>query len=126
MHKRILTLLLALALALTALSAWAQEDEAKEFTVASTTQLNGDFMGPYFGNNAADVDVRVMLPSCVPATPLDEAGAALNYRAIDSFYEHGRVEGLAEMMNFVGVVGADEQVLQKIVAAQPPDLSVSQ
>ncbi|MBO4915923.1 MAG: adenine deaminase [Oscillospiraceae bacterium] len=64
------------------------------------------------------VDVRVMLPSCVPATPLDESGASLDYRAIDSFYEHGRVEGLAEMMNFVGVVGADEQVLQKIVAAQ--------
>ena len=64
------------------------------------------------------VDVRVMLPSCVPATPLDESGAALDYRAIDSFYGHGRVEGLAEMMNFVGVVGADEDVLQKIVAAQ--------
>ncbi len=64
------------------------------------------------------LDVRVMLPSCVPATPLDESGASLDYRAIDSFYEHGRVEGLAEMMNFVGVVGADEQVLQKIVAAQ--------
>ena len=61
MHKRILTLLLALALALTALPAWAVEDEVKEFTVASTTQLKGDFMGPYFGNNAADVDVRVML-----------------------------------------------------------------
>ena len=64
------------------------------------------------------VDVRVMLPSCVPATPLDESGAALDYRAIDSFYGHGRVEGLAEMMNFVGVVGADAEVLQKIVAAQ--------
>ena len=64
------------------------------------------------------VDVRVMLPSCVPATPLDESGASLDYRAIDSFYEHGRVEGLAEMMNFVGVIGADEEVLQKIVAAQ--------
>ena len=45
------------------------------------------------------VDVRFMLPSCVPATPLDESGAVLDYRAIDSFYEHNRVEGLAEMMN---------------------------
>ena len=64
------------------------------------------------------VDVRFMLPSCVPATPLDESGAVLDYRAIDSFYEHNRVEGLAEMMNYVGVANADEQVLDKIVAAQ--------
>jgi len=64
------------------------------------------------------VDVRVMLPSCVPATPLDESGASLDYRAIDSFYDYGRVEGLAEMMNFVGVVAGDQQVLEKIVAAQ--------
>ena len=64
------------------------------------------------------IDVRFMLPSCVPATPLDESGAVLDYRAIDSFYEHGRVQGLAEMMNFVGVVGGDTAVLEKIVAAQ--------
>ena len=64
------------------------------------------------------LDVRFMLPSCVPATPLDESGANLDYRAIDSFYEHNRVEGLAEMMNYVGVANADEQVLEKIVAAQ--------
>ncbi|MCR5825813.1 MAG: adenine deaminase [Oscillospiraceae bacterium] len=64
------------------------------------------------------VDVRVMLPSCVPATPLDESGASLDYRAIDSFYDYGRVEGLAEMMDFVGVVAGDQQVLEKIVAAQ--------
>ena len=49
------------------------------------------------------VDVQFMLPSCVPATPLDEAGSRLDYRAIDSFTYHPRVQGLAEMMNFVGV-----------------------
>ena len=64
------------------------------------------------------VDVRFMLPSCVPATPLDESGATLDYRAIDSFYEHSRVEGLAEMMNAYGVFTGDEQVIEKIVAAQ--------
>ena len=64
------------------------------------------------------VDVRFMLPSCVPATPLDESGAALDYRAIDSFYDHPRVQGLAEMMNYPGVIGADAQVIEKIVAAQ--------
>lgn len=64
------------------------------------------------------IDVRFMLPSCVPATPLDESGANLDYRAIDSFYDHARVQGLAEMMNFVGVVGGDKEVIAKIVAAQ--------
>ena len=64
------------------------------------------------------VDVRFMLPSCVPATPLDESGANLDYRAIDSFYDHPRVQGLAEMMNFVGAINGDEQTVEKIVAAQ--------
>ena len=64
------------------------------------------------------VDVRFMLPSCVPATPLDESGTILDYRAIDSFYDHPRVQGLAEMMNFVGAINGDEQTVEKIVAAQ--------
>ena len=64
------------------------------------------------------VDVRFMLPSCVPATPMDESGANLDYHAIDSFYDHPRVQGLAEMMDFPGVIGADAQVVSKIVAAQ--------
>ena len=64
------------------------------------------------------VDVRFMLPSCVPATPLDESGANLDYRAIDSFYDHPRVQGLAEMMNSYGVIHNDAEVVSKIVASQ--------
>ena len=64
------------------------------------------------------VDVRFMLPSCVPATPLDESGAVLDYRSLDSFYDHPRVQGLAEMMNFVGIIAGDDQPVEKIVAAQ--------
>lgn len=64
------------------------------------------------------VDVRFMLPSCVPSTPLDESGAVLDYRAIDSFYEHPRVQGLAEVMDYQGVIGAQETCVEKIVAAQ--------
>ena len=64
------------------------------------------------------LDVRFMLPSCVPATPMDESGAVLDYRALDSFYDHPRVQGLAEVMNFVGVIAGDGQVLEKIAAAQ--------
>ena len=64
------------------------------------------------------VDVRFMLPSCVPATPMDESGAVLDYRAIDSFYDHARVQGLAEMMNSYGVIHNDAEVVSKIVASQ--------
>lgn len=64
------------------------------------------------------IDVRFMLPSCVPATPMDESGAVLDYRAIDSFYDHPRVQGLAEMMNYPGIINSDSQAVEKIVAAQ--------
>ena len=63
------------------------------------------------------VEVRFMLPSCVPATPLDESGARLDYHAIDPFYDYDRVQGLAEMMNYTGVIQGDVEVLQKITAA---------
>ncbi|MCI7809486.1 adenine deaminase [bacterium] len=64
------------------------------------------------------VDVRFMIPSCVPASPMDESGANLDYRDIDSFFEHPRVQGLAEMMNFPGIISADGSTLAKIVASQ--------
>ena len=64
------------------------------------------------------LDVFFMLPSCVPSTPLDEAGAELDWQAIDRFYENPRVLGLAEMMNAFGVVHNDEAVLAKIAAAE--------
>lgn len=64
------------------------------------------------------VEVRFMLPSCVPATPLDESGAVLDYRAIDAFFDHPRVQGLAEMMNYPGVLAGDAATLEKLVAAQ--------
>ena len=64
------------------------------------------------------VDVRFMLPSCVPSTPLDESGANLDYRAIDSFFDYPRVQGLAEMMNAYGVIHNDADVVSKIVASQ--------
>ena len=64
------------------------------------------------------IDVRFMIPSCVPASPLDESGANLDYRDVDSFFEHPRVQGLAEMMNFPGILAADGSTVAKIVASQ--------
>lgn len=64
------------------------------------------------------VDVLFMLPSCVPATQLDESGATLDYSEINPFYKNPRVLGLAEMMNYKGVIACDEDVLKKLTAAQ--------
>ena len=64
------------------------------------------------------MDTLFMVPSCVPASPMDESGANLDYRDIDSFFTHPRVLGLAEMMNFPGVLSADSSTVAKIVASQ--------
>ncbi len=64
------------------------------------------------------LDVRFMIPSCVPASPLDESGANLDYRDVDSFFDHPRVQGLAEMMNFPGIISGDGATVSKIVASQ--------
>ncbi len=64
------------------------------------------------------LDVRFTVPSCVPASPVDESGAILDYQDIDSFFDHPRVQGLAEMMNFPGIIRADSNAVSKIVASQ--------
>lgn len=61
--------------------------------------------------------VYFMLPSCVPATSFDEAGAVLKAEDLHPFYENRRVLGLAEMMNYVGVVGDDPDIWEKIADA---------
>ena len=58
------------------------------------------------------LDVYVMLPSCVPATPNDESGAVLKASDLETLYEENRVLGLAEMMNYPGVLFGDEDVLK--------------
>ena len=62
------------------------------------------------------VDFFFMLPSCVPATDLETAGAAMTAADLSSFAGEERVLGLGEMMNFPGVVYAVEAVLEKIMA----------
>lgn len=64
------------------------------------------------------LDVFFMLPSCVPATPMDESGALLSSSDIKKYYRDPRVLGLAEMMDFFGVVKEDEQCLLKIDDAE--------
>lgn len=62
--------------------------------------------------------VYAVLPSCVPATPLDESGAKLEAKDLKPLYRHERVIGLGEMMNYPGVLAGDEEVLRKIADAQ--------
>lgn len=61
--------------------------------------------------------VYVMAPSCVPATHMESAGATLTADDIATLWENERVLGLAEMMNFPGVLFRVPEVLDKIRAA---------
>ncbi|MBI5523229.1 MAG: adenine deaminase [Desulfarculus sp.] len=55
-------------------------------------------------------------PSCVPASPLEDAGAVLLAADLVEAARHPRVLGLAEVMNFPGLVAGDPQVLDKVLA----------
>ena len=64
------------------------------------------------------LNVNIMLPSCVPSTPLDESGAILKADDLEPFYQNKRVLGLAEMMNYPGVLFGDADVNAKILNAK--------
>ena len=64
------------------------------------------------------LDVFFMLPSCVPATPLDETGAVLDADSLAHFYGEERILGLAELMNSFGTVRGDENIIRKIMGAE--------
>ena len=62
------------------------------------------------------MDLRVQLSSCVPATHLETAGAAIPAADLARYKHHPKVIGLAEFMNFPGVLGADPGCLAKLEA----------
>ena len=63
------------------------------------------------------LDVYFMLPSCVPATSFEQAGAKLESDDLRPFYQHPRVLGLAEVMNFPAVLNGDPSMLAKLTDA---------
>ncbi len=65
----------------------------------------------------APIDIFIMAPSCVPATHMETAGAELGPEEVTELFGEPGVIGLAEMMNFPGVVSGDEGVLAKLAAA---------
>lgn len=71
------------------------------------------------------LDVFFAIPSCVPATDFDEAGARLEASDIEPFYSNSRVVGLGEVMNYVGVIYNDEKVLDKVNSALAHNLTVN-
>lgn len=64
------------------------------------------------------LDVFVMASSCVPATAFETSGAVLSATDLAPLYEHPRVLGLAEMMNYPGVLNTDPDVIAKLQAAK--------
>ena len=64
------------------------------------------------------MDLRVNLSSCVPATAFETSGAALSAADLVSLRDHPKVIGLAEFMNFPGVIAGDRGVLDKLAAFQ--------
>lgn len=57
------------------------------------------------------------VPSCVPATAMETAGAAIDSEQVEKLLQHPGVVGLGEMMNYPGVLEGDPEVMKKILAA---------
>ncbi len=70
------------------------------------------------GSEGIPLDVYVLAPSCVPATDLETSGATITKEDIESLLLKDRVLGLAEVMNFPGVLAGDHGVLGKVMAAK--------
>jgi adenine deaminase len=62
------------------------------------------------------MDIRVQLSSCVPSTHMETAGARLEAADLVALMDHARVIGLAEFMNFPGVLFKDAGCLAKLEA----------
>lgn len=81
--------------------------------IANVCGINGiEFMM----DNAKEspLDFKFMLPSCVPATPFEDAGAVIDAEMTEDYMTKYEFFGLAEMMNYPGVLFKDDDVLRKI------------
>ena len=64
------------------------------------------------------MDIKFMLPSCVPATPFENAGAVLDSNALAGLIGNENIPGLGEFMDYPGVISNDNGVLDKILLAK--------
>ena len=74
----------------------------------------------FMAKSATDVplNVFIMIPSCVPATHMETSGAVLRANDLKPLLKEPWATGLAEMMNFPGVISRDPKVLKKIEMAK--------
>lgn len=61
------------------------------------------------------LNIYIMLPSCVPATSFENAGAILRAKELEGLIHHNRVLGLGELMDYPGVISAEDSILDKIM-----------
>jgi adenine deaminase len=81
--------------------------------IANVSGLQGiEFM--LAERSAALIDIQYLLPSCVPATPVDTGGATLDAHDLQQFIGRDGILGLGEMMNVPGVLAADPAIGEKI------------
>ena len=64
------------------------------------------------------LDAYFVLPSCVPATPLENSGAVLKAKDLEELIVEDMVIGLAEMMDYPGVINYNEDILDKLILAK--------
>ena len=64
------------------------------------------------------LDIKFQIPSCVPATPFEDAGAIVKAKDMEEPLRRENVLGLAEFMNYPGVIGCADLDLDKIIAAK--------
>ncbi len=64
------------------------------------------------------LDVKIMLPSCVPATPYETSGAELNAEMTAQYMQDKDVFGLGEFMNYPAVIAGDTEALKKLESAK--------
>lgn len=74
-----------------------------------------DYM--YKESKDAPVSINFCVPSCIPATPFETSGAVFDADNIDRIFENYNTVGLAEMMNFPGVINRFPDVLAKLRVA---------
>lgn len=64
------------------------------------------------------LDILYAMPSCVPATPFEDAGAKLDAEDMEELLADRRIFGLGEFMNMPGVIRAEDSVLDKLLLAR--------
>lgn len=68
-------------------------------------------------SESVPLDVKIQLPSCVPATPFETSGAVLEGKDIEENIGNSYIFGLGEFMNYPGVIYCVPDVLKKLEAA---------